>query len=262
MRLAAPCQSDLHLLPCSVSINTTSVFVFSENSMLDYMVAKASVGAVRALPYGLFAVLVSQDDFVKYIGGVRGEGADESGVSTDSDFYHRYNRNLFTDPDFRSPALDWPQRITDSAHHSAWLAQAAVDAWLNVVPFPYMLDAHAVVGARTSSAFSPNASDAVGFNGRQCTLASIHVDRALHFLKTKNYDQFVAGAWFCIDLSSVCLFSALNLKLRHSSRDRIEQSFENIYRNLHLFDRTPLPPMPGCNECVGHEFKTFIANNN
>ena len=116
------------------------------------------------------------------------------------------------------------------------------------MPFSYILDAHAVVDARTSSSFASNASHATGANGRQCTLADMHIDRALYYLETKNYAEFLTGAWFCIDLSSVCLFSALNLQLQHPARDRIEANFQNIYWKLHLFDRVPLPPMAGCDE--------------
>jgi hypothetical protein len=252
MRLAAPCQSDPSPFPCAVGINTSSALIFSENSMLDAMVTQASAGAVRALPYGLFAFLVSRDDFLSYVGGVKGDGADESGVSARSTSYHTHNRKLFTDPDVQLTPLSWPATITDSALHSSWLAQAAIDAWLSVVPFPYVFDAHAVVDARSSSSFSDNSSHAIGANGRQCFLADIHIDRALYYLNIKDYNPFLAGAWFCIDLSSICLFSALNLKLQHPSRDRVEMNFMNIYWKLHIFDRTPLPPMPGCDACVPH----------
>jgi hypothetical protein len=112
----------------------------------------------------------------------------------------------------------------------------------------YILDAHAVVDARTSSSFSSNSSDAIGANGRQCILASMHIDRARYFLRINDHDKFAAFAWTGIDLSSVCLFSALNLKLKTPFRDRIEQNFRHIFWNLHLFDRAPLPVMDGCKE--------------
>ena len=248
MRLAAPCPLDSSAFPCAAGTNTSSVYIFSENSMLDAVVVKASAGAIRALPYGIFAVLVSHSEFFKFVGGVRGEGADENGVSESSSVYHLRNKNLFTDPDLQLPVLKWPQSITDSALHSAWLAEAAVDAWLSIVPFPYILDAHAVVDARTSSSFSSNSSDATGANGRQCILASMHIDRARYFLRINDHDKFTSYAWTGIDLSSVCLFSALNLNLKTPFRDRIEQNFRHIFWNLHLFDRTPLPVMAGCKE--------------
>ncbi len=78
LRLAAPCPPDLSAFPCAVGINTSSVYVFSENSILDSVVAKVSAGAIRALPYGIFASLVSQDEFFKLVGGARGEGADDT----------------------------------------------------------------------------------------------------------------------------------------------------------------------------------------
>jgi hypothetical protein len=268
MRLAAPCSSALDpsvsTYPCAAGINTSSVFVFSEITMLDAMVNQSSAAAVRALPYGIFALLVSQDDYLKHVGGSRGDGADASGISPLSAAYHKANRNIFTSNDLQLQALIWPQKITDSVTHSSWLTQAAVDAWLNIVPFPYILDAHAVVDARTSSTFIPNASHATGANGRQCTLASLHIDRALYYLEAKNYPEFLFGAWFLIDLSSVCLFSALNLQLQHPARDRIEANFQNIYWKLHLHDRNPLPPMAGCDEYVrraifGHNRATMIT---
>ena len=70
-------------------------------------------------------------------------------------------------------------------------------------------------------------SDATGANGRQCILASIHIDRARYFLKIKDYDRFANYAWTCIDLSAICLFSALNLKLKTPLRDPIEQNFRH-----------------------------------
>lgn len=248
MRLAAPCPPDASAFPCAVGINTSSVYVFSENAMLDSVVAKASAGAIRALPYGIFASLVSQDEFFKLVGGARGEDADNSSVSATSSLYHLRNKNLFTDPDLRLTSLTWPQSITDSARHSAWLAAAAVDAWLNIVPFPYILHAHAVVDALASSSFSSNSSDATGANGRLCILASIHMDQARYLLKIKDHTQFAAYAWNCIDLASVCLFSALNLKLKTPTRDYIDQNFRHILWNLHVHDRTPLPLMTGCEE--------------
>ena len=272
MRLAAPCVSETEAsaYPCAAGINTSTAFVFSENGMLDNMVRQVSAEAIRALPFGIFAFLATKEDFFKYVGGIRGEGADTSGVSDNSTSYHMHNRNLFTEPTlqvalpiFRCSFLFcnlllqvahmiWPFIVTDSLQHSSWLLQAAVDAWLNIVPFPYILDAHAVVDARQSISFSPNASDASFANGRQCTLASIHIDRSLHLIKTKDYVGFASGAWFGVDLSSVCLFSALNLRLKHPSRDHIEASLPNIYWNLHKFDRTPLAPMAGCDECAAH----------
>lgn len=250
MRLAAPCASETEVstYPCAAGINTSTVFVFSENSMLDAMVRQVSDEAIRVLPFGVFAFLVTKEEFFKYVGGVRGDGADLSHVSDNSSSYHMHNRNLFTEPSLQVAHMSWPFVVSNSFQHSSWLLQAAVDAWLNIVPFPYILDAHAVVDARQSISFSPNASDATYANGRQCTLASIHIDRSLHLLKTKEYAEFASGAWFGVDLSSVCLFSALNLRLKHPSRDRIEASLPDIYWNLHKFDRTPLAPMAGCDE--------------
>ncbi len=259
MRLAAPCPSDQqHAYPCAEGIDTLNVLVFAENAMLDSVVAQASAGAVRAMPYGLFAALVSNDTFSRNVGGARGDGADDSGTNNDSAAYHLHNHNLFTDPNLRLETLSWPAVLASSAQHAAWIVQAAVDAWLNIVPFPYMMQAHAVVNERSSATFSPNVSDAIGANGRQCTLASIHLDRAQHYLKTKEHDKFIAGAWFCIDLSSVCLFSALNLRLKHPARDRIAASFNDIYWKLHQLDRVPLPPMAGCDECARN--RCILAN--
>ncbi len=251
MRLAAPCSSETHSYPCAAGMNTSSVLVFAENSMLDSMVTQASAGAIRALPFGIFALLVSQDAFLKYTGGIRGDGADESSVNEDASTYHLYNHNLFTNRNLKLEVLPWPSQIlTNSAKHASWLVQAAVDAWLNIVPFPFIMQAHAVVNARSSATFQPNASDATGANGRQCILASIHLDRAHHYLKTNDHQKFSYGAWFFIDLSSVCLFSTLNLRLKHPARDRLADNFESIYWKLHQLDRSPLPPMAGCDECV------------
>ena len=270
MRLAAPCPPQPHAYPCAAGINTSSVLVFAESAMLDSEVAQASAGAVRALPLGLFAALVSGDAFARSVGGTRGEGADESSATDHSAAYHLHNQNLFTDPDLRLVPLPWPTALASSAQHAAWLAQAAVDAWLGIVPFPYILHAHAVVNARSSASFSPNASDAIGANGRQCTLASIHLDHAQYHLKTQQHDKFVEGAWFCIDLSSVCLFSALNLRLKHPARDRIAASFNDIYWKLHQLDRVQLPPMAGCDECarcrssachVTHALRSYAASD-
>lgn len=250
MRMAAPCPSQRHTYPCAAGIDTSSVLVFSENSMLDNLVAQLSAGAVRALPHGLFAELVSQEKFSRNVGGIRGDSADESGATDESSAYHLRNHNLFTDPDLQLELLTWPTVLTSSAQYATWLVQAAVDAWLNIVPFPYIMHAHAVVNARTSANFSPDSTDAIGANGRQCTLASIHLDRADYYLKTKQHDKFVAGAWFFIDLSSVCLFSTLNLRLKHPARNRIAANFDEIYWKLHQLDRIPLPPMAGCDECA------------
>ena len=258
MRLAAPCPPQPHAYPCAAGINASAVLVFAESAMLDSEVAQASAGAVRALPLGLFAVLVPSDAFARSVGGTRGEGADESSATDHSAAYHLHNQNLFTDPDLRLETLLWPAALASSAQHAAWLVQAAVDAWLSVVPFPYMLQAHAVVNARSSASFSPNASDAIGANGRQCTLASIHLDHAQYRLKTQQHDKFAADAWFYIDLSSVCLFSALNLRLKHPARDRIAASFNDIYWKLHQLDRVPLPPMAGCDECA--RSRCILAN--
>jgi hypothetical protein len=249
MRLAAPCPSQPHDYPCAAGIDTSSVLVFAEIHLLDSAVAQKSTGAVRALPYGIFAALVSQETFSRKVGGIRGEGADESEVTDESNEYHLRNHDLFTDADLQLQHLTWPAALVSSAQHAAWLTHAAIDAWLNIVPFPYILQAHAVVNARASSSFSPNASDAIGANGRQCTLASIHLDHAQYYLRTKQLEKFLSGAWFCIDLSSVCLFSALNLRLRHPARERIAANFDDIYWKLHQLDRNPLPPMAGCDEC-------------
>jgi hypothetical protein len=122
---------------------------------------------VRALPYGLFAALVTQDAFARNVGGSRGDGADDSGATDDSLAYHQLNQHVFTHPDLQLEALTWPTVVASSAQYAAWLAQAAVDAWLDIVPFPYIVHAHAVVNARSSASFSPNASDATSANGRQ-----------------------------------------------------------------------------------------------
>jgi hypothetical protein len=250
MRMAAPCPPTLSSYPCAAGINTSLVVVFTENTMLDSMVARASAGKIRALPYGLFSVLRIATDFSISVGGIRGEDADDSGKSDHSFAYHNYNRVLFTNPALKLEIFPWPGVVSSNSLHATWIVNAAVDAWLNVVPFPYLHLAHDVVNARTSASFSPDPNNAAGANGRQCTLASIHLDRARYYLKTKQHNEFVEGGWFCIDLSSVCLFSALNLKLQHPARDRIEQNFNNIFWKLHQLDHTPLPPLKGCDECV------------
>jgi hypothetical protein len=246
MRLAAPCTSEPSLHPCAAGLNTSAVLVFSEIALLDLMVTRVSEGAVRALPYGLFAVLVPKFTFNVNVGGSRGDAADESEVSEISSAYHNYMQMIFTSLDIQLPKLSWPSTISTSEEHAAWLTQAAVDAWLKVVPFPYLMQAQAVVNSRSSIMFVPNASDAIGANGAHCTLASIHLDRASYYLRNQNYDMFVFGAWHFIDLSSVCLFSALNLRLKHPARNLIEKNFNYIYWKLHQLDRSPLPPMPGC----------------
>ncbi len=96
MRLAAPCPPDSSAFPCGVGINTSSVYVLSENAMLDSVVAKASAGAIRALPYGIFASLVTQDEFFKLVGGARGEDADNSSVSATYSLYYLRNKNLIS----------------------------------------------------------------------------------------------------------------------------------------------------------------------
>lgn len=248
LRLAAPCPSQPHDYPCAAGIDTSSVLVFAENSMLDSAVAQASVGAVRALPYGIFAALVSQDTFIRRVGGIRGDGADESGANMESAAYHTLNQNMFTDPDLRLEQLTWPTVLVNSAQHAAWLAHAAVDAWLNVVPFPYIIQARAVVNLHMPSSFAPVASNAMNRNGRFCTLAALHLEKSQHEFSIKDHARFIETAWLFVDVAAVCLFSTRTFGFDHPSRDRIRSNFQRMFWNVMQQDHSPLPEMSGCDK--------------
>ena len=251
MRLAAPCPSPVHALahPCAAGINTSSVLVFSENAMLDAMVAQASAGAVRALPYGIFATLVSRDTFFRNVGGVTGEGADDSSFSHDSAAYHLYNQHVFTDPDLQLQPLTWPSVITTSEQHATWLVHAAIDAWLSVVPFPHFAQAQAVVSSRSSHRFSPDASNALDRSGRMCTLAALLLDHAQH-VKFKDDARYAELAWRFVDHAAVCLFAVRTFNFHHTSHGRIRANFQQTFWSALQLDRTPLPEPAGCDKCV------------
>ena len=259
MRLAAPCPPQQHAYPCAAGINASSVLVFAESAMLDSEVAQASAGAVRALPLGLFAALVSSDAFARSVGGSRGEGADESGATDHSAAYHLHNQNLFTDPDLWLETLLWPTALASSAQHASWLAQAAVDAWLSVVPFPYILHAHAVVNACSSASFYASVSNAMNRNGRFCTLAALYLDQTLHYSKMNNILHYADAAWHFVDFASVCLFSVRTFNFHHPSRDRIRSHFEPTFWKVVQLDRSPLPEMPGCEKYAGQCDATCTA---
>ncbi len=246
MRLAAPCPSQPHAYPCAAGIDTSSVFVFAENSMLDSAVATASMGAVRALPYGLFAVLVLQDVFFLSVGGIKGDGADQNSATADSSAYHLHNRNLFTDPDLKLETLTWPTVIVSSAQHAAWLVQAAVDAWLNIVPFPYISHALAVINLQQSSSVASSLSNAMDRNGRFCTLAALYLDQSLYYSPIEDRSRFVEAAWFFVDVAAMCLFSTRTFGFSHPSRDRVQSHFQQMLWNVMQHDHTPLPEFPGC----------------
>jgi hypothetical protein len=251
MRLAAPCPSHPHTFPCAVGINTSSVLVFAENSMLDSLVTRVSAGAVRSLPIGLFAELVSQDTFSRSVGGIRGDGADESGVTNDSSEYHLRNQILFTDIELQLETLIWPTDLLgNSVQHATWLAQAAVDAWLNVVPFPHLSFAQAVVRSHSSSSFAPSATKATNRNGRFCTLAALYLDQAQHFLRSNDHGRFVQVAWLFVDVAGVCLFSSRTFGFDHPSRERIQSNFKDTFWKVVQLDRSPLPDLPGCEKCA------------
>jgi len=251
MRLAAPCPSPVHALahPCAAGINTSSVLVFSENAMLDAMVAQASAGAVRALPYGIFATLVSRDTFFRNVGGVTGEGADDSSLSHDSAAYHLYNQHVFTDPDLQLQPLTWPSDITTSEQYATWLVHAAIDAWLSVVPFPHLAQAQAVVSSRSSHRFSPDASNALDRSGRMCTLAALLLDHAQH-VKSKDDARYAELAWHFVDHAAVCLFAVRTFNFHHTSHGRIRANFQQTFWSALQLDRTPLPEPAGCDKCV------------
>ncbi len=244
MRLAAPCSSEPSAYPCAAGINISSVAVFTEIAMLDTMVTRASAGAIRALPYGLFALLVTQDSFTRST-----VFNDDPNVS-DSATYHRYVERVFTDPSIALPVLSWPGALSSSEQHASWLVNAAVDAWMNVTSWHFLSSAHSVVTARTSNSFVPNASSPVGANSRQCSLASLQLDRAHNYLRTNDVPMFLAGAWHFIDLASSCMFSVRYLQLLHPAHSRIEDNFVDIYWKLMQLDRVPLPEMDGCEPCV------------
>jgi hypothetical protein len=255
MRLAAPCVSDdpaITAFVCATATNTSSVFVFSEISMLDSMVAQASAGAIRALPRGLFASLVSRDMFIRKT----------AGDGDDTTAYHSSIAALFTDPAIQLPSLPWPSILSNEAHHAAWLLNAAVDAWLSIVPFPYLSQAHDVIAVRSSESFAPNASDAMGYNGRKCTLAALYLDRSQHFMKINDVDQFVAAAWLFVDFSAVCLFSVRSFGLMHPSHARIKANFVDTFWKVIQLDRSPLPDMPGCDEYVRFQCVASISQYN
>jgi len=247
MRLAAPCPSPAHALahPCAAGINTSSVLVFAENAMLDAMVAQASAGAVRALPYGIFATLVSRDTFSRKVGEVTGEGAGNIGFSHEIAAYHLYNQQLLTDPDLQLEPLTWPSVITTSEQHATWLVHAAVDAWLSVVPFTHFAQAQAVVSSRSSHRFSPDASNALDRSGRMCTLAALLLDHAQH-VKSKDGLSYVEHAWRFVDHAAVCLFAVRTFHIQHPSHDRIRANFQQTFWNTLQLDRTPLPDPAGC----------------
>ena len=244
MRLAAPCSSEPSAYPCAAGINTSSVIVFTEIAMLDTMVSRASAGAIRALPYGLFALLVTQDSFTRST-----VFSDDPNVS-DSANYHDYVERVFTDPSIALPVLPWPGALSSSEQHASWLANAAVDAWMNVTSWQFLSSAHSVVAARATASFVPNVSSPVGANSRKCSLASFHLDHARYYLRTNDIPMFLAGAWHFIDLASSCMFSVLNLQLLHPAHSRIEDNFVDILWKLMQLDRTPLPEMDGCEPCV------------
>ncbi len=251
MRLAAPCPSPAHALahPCAAGINTSSVLVFAENAMLDAMVAQASAGAVRALPYGIFATLVSRDTFSRKAGEVMGEGAGNIGFSHETAAYHLYNQQLLTDTDLQLEPLTWPPVITTSEQHATWLVHAAVDAWLSVVPFTHFAQAQAVVSSRSSHRFSPDASNALDRSGRMCTLAALLLDHAQH-VKSKDGLSYVEHAWRFVDHAAVCLFAVRTFHIHHPSHDRIRANFQQTFWNTLQLDRTPLPDPAGCDKCV------------
>jgi hypothetical protein len=244
MRLAAPCSSEPSAFPCAAGINTSSTIVFTDIAMLDSMVTLASAGAIRALPYGIFALLVTQDSFTRST-----VFSDDHNISN-SAAYHRYVERVFTDPSIALPVLPWPGALTSPEQHASWLVNAAIDAWMNVTSWHFLLHAHSVVTARTAASFLPNVSSPVGANGRQCSLAALHLDRARYYLRTNDVPQFLAGAWHFIDLASVCMFSALNLQLLHPAHSLIAHNFNDIYWTLMQLDRAPLPEMNGCEPCV------------
>jgi hypothetical protein len=263
MRLAAPCVSEspayvpphlpplhfcniLRSYPCAAGINTSSVLVFTDIASLDLLVTQASAGAIRALPLGLFAALVTQDSFTQSTVST----SDDLSKSDAASAYHSHVSSVFTDPSIQLPVLTWPDPISTAGQHASWLVNAAVDAWLKHASWHFLRHAHAVVAARTAASFLPNVTSPIGANGRQCTLASLHLDRAQHYLSTHDTPQFLAGAWFFIDLASVCMFSVLNLQLLHPASARIEEQFVVMYWKLMQLDRQPLPEMAGCDPCV------------
>jgi len=247
MRLAAPCVT---AYTCAAGFNISSIFVFTEISMLDSMVSQATAGAIRALPYGLFASLVPHDIFFKTIA---------SNVD-DSKQYHTLAQQVFTD--IQLPPLYWPSALSNQAEHATWIAYAAIDAWLSIVPFPYLSQARAVVNLHSSSSFVPSVSNAIGRNGRICTLAALYLDQSLHCIKTEDYSQFVAAAWLFVDYAAICLFSARTFGFEHPSRSRIEANFKKTLWKVMQIDRSPLPQMSGCDKYAKATVKCMCIINN
>jgi len=253
MRLAAPCVDEtvVSAFACAAGFNTSSIFVFTEISMLDSMVSQATAGAIRALPYGLFASLVPHDIFFKTIA---------SNVD-DSKQYHTLAQQVFTDPSIQLPPLYWPSALSNQAEHATWIAYAAIDAWLSIVPFPYLSQARAVVNLHSPSSFVPSVSNAIGRNGRICTLAALYLDQSLHCIKTEDYPQFVAAAWLFVDYAAICLFSARTFGFEHPSRSRIEANFKETLWKVMQIDRSPLPQMSGCDKYAKATVKCMCIIN-
>jgi hypothetical protein len=246
MRLAAPCVSNdptTTAYTCAAGLDTSSTFVFTEISMLDSMVAQASAGAIRALPYGLFASLLLQDVFVK-------KTASENDASH---AYHTFIQESFTHPSVQLPPLYWPSTISDQAQHATWIAHAAIDAWLKIVPFQYISQVHSVVNSFSSSSFAPSVSNAIGRNGRTCNIAALYLDQSQHYIETKNDAQFVTAAWLFVDHAAICLFSVRTFGVVHSSHDRIRAHYKEMFWKVTQLDRSPLPEMPGCDKYGSHQ---------
>jgi hypothetical protein len=246
MRLAAPCVSDdptITAYTCAAGLNTSSIFVFTEISMLDSMVDQASVGAIRALPHGLFASLLLRDVFFDTI-------ASESDASN---AYHSFVHESFTLPSIQLPPLLWPSTISDQAQHATWIAYAAIDAWLKIVPFPYISQVHSVVNSFSASSFAPSVSNAIGRNGRICNIAALYLDKSQHLIETKNDAQFVTAAWLFVDHAAICLFSVRTFGFAHSFHDRIRANYKEMLWKVTQLDRSPLPEPPGCEKCASHQ---------
>ncbi len=250
MRLAAPCSSDeqtMTAVTCAAGFNTTSVFVFTEISMLDLMVARATAGAVRALPYGLFAKLMPQDEFFK-------RTASENDVAHT---YHTSVAQLFALPSIKLQPLVWPGVLSSEAEHATWIAYAAIDAWLNIVPFPYVSQVLSVIDLFSSSSFAPSESNAVGRNGRTCNIAALYLDQSRHYIKTKADTQFVDSAWRFVDFAAVCLFSVRTFSFSHPSHERIRANYEEMVWKVVQVDRSPLPALHGCDK-YGSRQSTYV----
>jgi hypothetical protein len=222
------------------------VFVFSENSMVDALVAQASEGALRALPYGIFTELVSQETFSKKVGGIPNDGSDISGVSSDSFAYHSLNHNLFAASDIQIENLSPGSIISNEQQHASWLVQAAIDSWLNVVPFTHRSHAHAVVQARSTSKFASNVSNAAHHHGRVCNLAAFALDLSQYLIKIKDQPRFVHAAWEFVDLAAICLFSVRTFSFSHPLHDRVRSLFHDMLWKVMQLDRSPLHEMPAC----------------